>query len=183
MPLDKDQQDTQAKPFTPVRQIPPVGPVTFTPAGRHRGEDPTDLNTDTDTDPDPDLDPDLDEDPTSDTVDDIPSAASPDMDGDAGEDTADDVAVSQSNGAVDRTAAVPTQREGKSDWQRVQASFVDDPRASVDAAANMVNEAVVAIQDRERQLRSTWEGNGSDTEKLRAAFRDYRALYDQLTGL
>ena len=160
MPLDKDQQDTQAKPFTPVRQIPPVGPVTFTPAGRHRGED-----------------------PTSDTVDDIPSAASPDMDGDAGEDTADDVAVSQSNGAVDRTAAVPTQREGKSDWQRVQASFVDDPRASVDAAANMVNEAVVAIQDRERQLRSTWEGNGSDTEKLRAAFRDYRALYDQLTGL
>jgi hypothetical protein len=72
-------------------------------------------------------------------------------------------------------------------WQRIKAGFVDDPRTSVEEAATMVEEAaetlVATIQERERLLRSAWEGNGTDTEKLRTAFRDYRELYDKINQM
>jgi hypothetical protein len=66
--------------------------------------------------------------------------------------------------SADGTADQPDEPEPRSDWQRAQAAFVDDPRAAVTAAAAMVANAV-----------------GTDTEKLRVAFRDYRTLYDKLT--
>jgi hypothetical protein len=72
-------------------------------------------------------------------------------------------------------------------WQRIKAGFVDDPRASVEEAASIVEEAaetlVATIQERERLLRSAWEGTGTDTEKLRTAFRDYHDLYDKISQL
>ena len=83
--------------------------------------------------------------------------------------------------------AVPGQRDAGSDWQRVQAGFVDDPRSSVEQAAAMVAAAaekiLATIEERERRLRDSWEGNGADTEALRIALREYRVLYQQISQL
>jgi hypothetical protein len=69
-------------------------------------------------------------------------------------------------------------------WSAIQSSFVDDPRASVAAAADLVSEAIAAlvasVQDRERGLRGEWDRDGADTEDLRNTLRGYRGLLDQL---
>lgn len=82
-------------------------------------------------------------------------------------------------------ATVPDEGDSQASWQRIKAGFVDDPRASVEEAAAIVEEAaetlVATIQERERLLRGAWEGNGTDTEKLRTAFQDYRELYDKIS--
>jgi hypothetical protein len=69
-------------------------------------------------------------------------------------------------------------------WSAIQSSFVDDPRASVAAAADLVSEAVAelvaSVQDRERGLRGEWDRDGADTEDLRNTLRGYRGLLDQL---
>ena len=77
-------------------------------------------------------------------------------------------------------------------WQQIQYKFVDDPRASVTEAADVIArvtaklEAAVeerqrAIQERQRSLRDRWgEGTNADTETLRETLRMYRALLDQL---
>jgi hypothetical protein len=249
-----NQQEGQPRPFTPVRRVPPVvAPVTFTPAGRHRGEDPETPDTDdtlasetdtedlpaseTDTDSalgtnadstlsdDTDSDEDEDEDGTpvdvadSDEDEDDTPAYVADTDEDEDEDAEDtettDVRDTDADGipavtAETAPAPVPVpvpapapaldtesdsgdaavsmpgtsaQPESRSDWQRIQASFVDDPRTSVAEAATMVEDAVAAIQQRGQVLRDAWEDNGTDTEKLRVAFRDYRSLYEKLNGL
>ncbi len=53
-----------------------------------------------------------------------------------------------------------------SQWQRVQAGFVDDPRDAVSEAADLVEQAAEALADalRERQtrLRALWDGNGAN---------------------
>ena len=72
-------------------------------------------------------------------------------------------------------------------WLAIQSSFVDDPRASVASAAELVSEAIEAlvasVQERERGLRGEWERDGADTEDLRNTLRGYRGLLDQLAGI
>jgi len=72
-------------------------------------------------------------------------------------------------------------------WSAIQSSFVDDPRASVAAAADLVSEAIEAlvasVHERERGLRGEWERGGADTEDLRNTLRGYRGLLDQLAAL
>ncbi|HTS96888.1 MAG TPA: hypothetical protein VMI33_09720 [Streptosporangiaceae bacterium] len=72
-------------------------------------------------------------------------------------------------------------------WSAIQSSFVDDPRASVAAAAELVNQAIATLvasaQERERGLRGEWDRDGVDTEGLRNALRNYRGLLDHLAGL
>ncbi|GAA1446745.1 hypothetical protein [Nocardiopsis tropica] len=70
-------------------------------------------------------------------------------------------------------------------WQETQGGFVDDPRGTVreaDALAAEVADAVIAgIETRRAALRSAWsEGDGSDTESLRLALRDYRSFVEHL---
>jgi hypothetical protein len=69
-------------------------------------------------------------------------------------------------------------------WSAIQSSFVDDPHASVAAAADLVSDAIAAlvasVQDRERGLRGEWDRDGADTEDLRNTLRGYRGLLDQL---
>jgi hypothetical protein len=233
-----NQQEGQPRPFTPVRRVPPVvAPVTFTPAGRHRGEDPETPDTDdtlaseTDTEDLPasetgtdsalgtNADSTLSDDTDSDEDEDDTPADVADTDEDEDEDAEDtettDVRDTDADGipavtAETAPAPVPVpvpapapaldtesdsgdaavsmpgtsaQPESRSDWQRIQASFVDDPRTSVAEAATMVEDAVAAIQQRGQVLRDAWEDNGTDTEKLRVAFRDYRSLYEKLNGL
>ncbi|WP_261568308.1 hypothetical protein [Frankia gtarii] len=70
-------------------------------------------------------------------------------------------------------------------WREILLSFVDDPRAAVEQADRLVDEAVRALQDRiEAQrggLREAWRSRGEpSTEDLRMALRGYRDLCQDL---
>jgi hypothetical protein len=82
----------------------------------------------------------------------------------------------------------------RASWQHAAAEFVDDPRAAVSEAADLVEHTaqtlVGALQQRQRQLRDQWEnettadgtatGSTGDTEGLRHLMQSYRALFNQL---
>ena len=84
----------------------------------------------------------------------------------------------------------------RASWQQAQAGFVDDPRAAVSDAAELVEHTaqtlIGSLQQRQRQLRTQWDNNGSaagstatagelsDTEQLRHLMQDYRNLFNQL---
>jgi hypothetical protein len=69
-------------------------------------------------------------------------------------------------------------------WAAIQATFVDDPRGSVAAAAELVTETIEALvagaEQRERGLRGEWDRDGVDTENLRNTLRSYRGFLDRL---
>jgi len=141
--------------------------------------------------------------------------------------TAQDATVSEVPGRTGRHAGVPAQelRPGEAtdtldnlgdlafgdllpdaadftaQWQQIQFRFVDDPRASVTEAAEVVSQVTAkleaaiqerqraiaerqqAIAERQRSLRGRWgEGSEADTETLRETLRMYRAFLDQLIG-
>jgi hypothetical protein len=72
-------------------------------------------------------------------------------------------------------------------WTAIQATFVDDPRGSVAAAADLVTETIAALvasaEQRERGLRGEWDREGADTENLRNTLRSYRGFLDQLVAI
>jgi len=84
----------------------------------------------------------------------------------------------------------------RASWQQTQAGFVDDPRAAVADAAELVEHTaqtlIGSLQQRQRALRNQWDNNGSgagspsatgelsDTEQLRHLMQDYRNLFNQL---
>jgi hypothetical protein len=72
-------------------------------------------------------------------------------------------------------------------WTVIQTTFVDDPRASVAAAAELTTEAIETLvstaRERERSLRGEWDRDGADTEDLRNALRGYRGFLDHLATL
>jgi hypothetical protein len=72
-------------------------------------------------------------------------------------------------------------------WRAIQSAFVDDPRRSVTAAADLVAETVSALvasaKQRERELRGEWDRDGVDTEDLRHALRHYRSFLERLPAL
>jgi hypothetical protein len=80
----------------------------------------------------------------------------------------------------------------RANWQRVQTGFVDDPQAAVKDAADLVEHTVQALvgalRQRQRQLRSMWDGEtGStaaggqpDTENMRLMMQRYRTLFNQI---
>jgi hypothetical protein len=85
----------------------------------------------------------------------------------------------------------------RASWQQAAAEFVDDPRAAVADAAELVEQTaqtlIGALQQRQRQMRGQWEtgtngsvdsaSGASDTEELRLLMRNYRSLFNQLTSL
>ena len=72
-------------------------------------------------------------------------------------------------------------------WAAIQSTFVDDPRGSVEAAADLVGETidalVTAAKERETGLRGEWDHDGVDTEDLRNTLRNYRGLLDRLIAV
>jgi hypothetical protein len=88
----------------------------------------------------------------------------------------------------------------RASWQQVQAGFVDDPKAAVSDAADLIDNTVQALvetlQQRQRQLRdmsgsgvtnsngfgSAGPDNVPDTEQLRLTMQRYRSLFNQLVG-
>ena len=96
---------------------------------------------------------------------------------------------------------VPDAADFTAQWQQIQYKFVDDPRASVTEAADVVAQVTAkleaaiqerqraiearqrAIQEQQRSLHGRWgEGAEADTETLRETLRMYKAFLDQLIG-
>lgn len=66
-------------------------------------------------------------------------------------------------------------------WQLLQARFVDDPKAAVRTADELVERAMAGIAERltatRSELETVWAGNGqTDTEQLRRALQEYRSV-------
>jgi len=76
----------------------------------------------------------------------------------------------------------------RTNWQRIQGDFVDDPRASVEKADELVASAIKRLAEifaKERaDLEGTWSRGGeASTEDLRQALRRYRSFFDRLLNL
>jgi len=75
-----------------------------------------------------------------------------------------------------------------SEWNAIQAKFVDNPQTSVEAADSLVAQvmkrlAEVFSQERE-QLESQWrQGEEVSTENLRVALHRYRSFFNRLLSL
>jgi hypothetical protein len=73
----------------------------------------------------------------------------------------------------------------RSRWDRVQTSFVDEPRQAVEQADSLVANVVQRIAEQfsaeREQLEKQWD-SGSDvsTEDLRQAMKRYRSFFDRL---
>jgi hypothetical protein len=73
-------------------------------------------------------------------------------------------------------------------WDAVQSGFVDDPKASVHAADEMVTEITHGLSNRFAEQRASLESKfqhseGPSTENLRLALRQYRSFFERLLSL
>lgn len=73
----------------------------------------------------------------------------------------------------------------RSQWDKVQTSFVDEPRAAVEQADSLVANVVKRIAEQfaseREQLEKQWDrGEDVNTEDLRQALKRYRAFFDRL---
>lgn len=102
----------------------------------------------------------------------------------------------QPNGAV--ANQIPGDHEslfpgGESDtfrrrWNDIQASFVDEPRPSVEKAdqlvASVIQQVTRVFADERGKLESSWSTGGEvSTEDLRQALRRYRSFFDRLLSM
>jgi hypothetical protein len=70
-------------------------------------------------------------------------------------------------------------------WDLVQRSFVDDPRAAVTAADELVGQVTKTLADMFAEQRSSLEkgfgeAKAPTTENLRIALRQYRSFFERL---
>ncbi|GGS27668.1 hypothetical protein [Actinokineospora fastidiosa] len=90
--------------------------------------------------------------------------------------------------ADERTAAIPTRRDGvftaqeadgyRDRWHRVQGAFVDNPSVAVEEADKLVVDAIRTLSEHKRSL-ERWR-EGAETEELRQALQGYRSFLDRL---
>lgn len=76
----------------------------------------------------------------------------------------------------------------RSRWHTVQASFVDEPRAAVEQADQLVAEVIQQLAkvfaDERASLEAQWGRSGDiSTEDLRVALRRYRSFFDRLLSV
>ena len=77
----------------------------------------------------------------------------------------------------------------RSDWLNIQSRFVDDPRAAVKEADELVAAVIKSITrsfaDRRISLENQWnsEENNISTEDLRVAIKRYRSFFNRLLSL
>ncbi|HVK26228.1 MAG TPA: hypothetical protein VM677_33155 [Actinokineospora sp.] len=68
----------------------------------------------------------------------------------------------------------------RTEWQRVQSAFVDDPGESVRGADSLVNEALRTLEAAFADRRQALQQAGGQTEDMRQTLRQYRELFDHL---
>jgi hypothetical protein len=84
--------------------------------------------------------------------------------------------------------AADERQDAERRWNEIQTRFVDEPRASVEAANALVAELVdrlVSSFDAERsRLEGQWDrGEDVTTEDLRLVLQRYRSFFSRLLGL
>ncbi|MGW4209392.1 hypothetical protein ACWEIJ_15485 [Lentzea sp. NPDC004789] len=83
-------------------------------------------------------------------------------------------------------SAAPQRAAGRleDEWQAVQYEFVDDPKAAVRKADELVKRAIDELTTRHRSLSQQLEGNGDpQTEDLRLTLHRYRELFKSLVAV
>ncbi|WP_091373969.1 hypothetical protein [Actinokineospora alba] len=68
----------------------------------------------------------------------------------------------------------------RGEWQRVQATFVDNPQDAVRGADALVTEVIRSLQNSMAERHKALRRSTQDTEELRQSLHQYRALLDQL---
>jgi hypothetical protein len=62
--------------------------------------------------------------------------------------------------------------------------FVDDPRASIERAAGLVDdrveELIKSFRERQHSMQSAWQAGDAGTEELRVALQHYRTFWNSL---
>ena len=75
----------------------------------------------------------------------------------------------------------------RSEWLGIQGRFVDEPRASVEAADHLVASTVQRLAESFARVRDTlekqWAEGDVSTEDLRQALRRYRSFFDRLLSV
>jgi hypothetical protein len=76
----------------------------------------------------------------------------------------------------------------RSNWDKAQSAFVDDPRQAVQTADSLVGNVVQRLSDQftaqRNQLEQQWSrGDNVSTEDLRQALRRYRSFFDRLLSI
>lgn len=79
-------------------------------------------------------------------------------------------------------------RKFRSRWQAIQSTFVDDPRASVkqadDLVADIIKDVTMSFADRRITLEKQWNnGENISTEDMRQALKRYRSFFERLLTL
>jgi hypothetical protein len=79
-------------------------------------------------------------------------------------------------------------RDLQARWNEIQVAFVDEPRAAVERADNLVAETTKCLEDSfaagRRKLESEWDRGGDlSTESLRLAIQRYRSFFNRLLAL
>jgi len=79
-------------------------------------------------------------------------------------------------------------QEFRSRWDSVQAGFVDEPRAAVKQADELVAQAINRLAENfasaRNKLEEQWDrGDGVSTEELRVALRKYRTFFRRLLAV
>ncbi|MFI6902134.1 hypothetical protein ACIBKY_12780 [Nonomuraea sp. NPDC050394] len=64
-------------------------------------------------------------------------------------------------------------------WRDVQAGFVDDPRAAVERADDLLEDLLRDVTRQAGEMRESWKSQ-QDTEQLRLALREYRSVMERL---
>jgi len=87
----------------------------------------------------------------------------------------------------EREPLLPTDQSGRftGRWQEIQASFVDQPRRSVEEAdrlvADLMQQLAASFADERNRLEEQWDrGDDVSTEDLRLALTHYRSFFDRL---
>jgi hypothetical protein len=72
-------------------------------------------------------------------------------------------------------------------WNEIQAMFVDDPRASIERAAGLVDdrvkELIDSVRERQRSVQAAWQADDAGTEELRVALQHYRTFWNSFDDL
>jgi len=99
--------------------------------------------------------------------------------------------VSNANDQTTGHAPLYDEREAndlRSRWQNIQGGFVDDPRASVEQADQLVASAIKRLAEifatERNDLEAAWsQGGEASTEDLRQALRRYRSFFDRILSV
>ena len=110
-----------------------------------------------------------------------------DLAGVANEREAPDEADLSQSGEEQRQPLFPQDQAERyrSEWQRIQAGFVDEPRKSVEEAdrlvADLMQRLAAVFSDEREQLEKQWDsGDDVSTEDLRVGLTRYRSFFDRL---